>query len=42
MTVKGTLRTAEEMIANGKVYYDEFERTGIKRALIDFRETRFS
>ena len=41
VTVKGTLRTAEEMIANGKIYYDEFERTGIKRALIDFRNTRF-
>jgi hypothetical protein len=39
--VKGTLRTAEEMTTNGRIYYDEFERTGIKRGLLDFREAHF-
>ncbi|MGE4422995.1 MAG: hypothetical protein AB7D39_11920 [Pseudodesulfovibrio sp.] len=39
--VKGTLRTADELITDGDVYYQAFAETGVKRALLDFREARF-
>jgi hypothetical protein len=41
VTVRGTLRTAEEMVTDGRIYYEDFERTGIRRALIDFRKAQF-
>ncbi|WP_319584928.1 hypothetical protein [uncultured Pseudodesulfovibrio sp.] len=42
VTVRGTLSTADEVINDGSIYYEVFEQTGIKRALMDFREASFN